>query len=100
MNSKEQLDTWTADIDVPPRFQANVWAEIAARESRWTRFLNWLTAEFYKPLPAAALVTLALVLSMSTAYIQAQDSNARADRQMEARYMETINPLAHAGGHS
>ncbi len=97
-NLKQQLDAWNVEIDVPPRFQANVWAEIAARESRWTRFLNQAAALFYNPVPVAALVALALTLSMGAAYVQAQSSNERNGKQMETLYMQSINPLAHAGG--
>ena len=93
---KQKLNAWDVDVDIPVRFQANVWAEIAARESRWDRLFNWLVAEFRKPLPTAALVTVALVLSMGTAYFRAQDYNVRSGKQMEALYMQTINPLAHA----
>ncbi len=93
---KQKLNAWEVDLDIPARFQANVWAEIAARESRWDRLLNWLVAEFHKPLPTVAFVTLALALGTGTAYFRAQDYNARNGKQMEALYMQTINPLAHA----
>ena len=43
-----------------------------------------------------ALIALGLTLSVGTAYFKAQDSNAMADRQLETRYLETINPLSHA----
>jgi len=102
-NLKQQLSAWKVEVEVPPRFQANVWAQIAAQESAnrslVERLRDWFATEFCKPQLAAAVVTLGLTLSISTAYFRAQDSNANDGRELEARYMETINPLAH-GGHS
>jgi len=102
-NLKQLLSTWRVEAEVPPRFQANVWAQIAARESArrslWNQLAEWFTTEFCKPHLAAAVVTFSLALSVGTAYLRAQDSNATVGRQLEARYMETINPLAH-GSHS
>ena len=101
-NLKRQLAAWDVNVEVPPRFQANVWAQIAAQESArrssfWNRLSDWFALAFYKPHMAAAMVTLGLALSVGTAYLRAQDSNAMMGKQLEARYMETINPLAHAG---
>lgn len=94
---KSKLDAWAVEPEIPARFQANVWAEIAARETRPARFLDTLVALFYQPLPTLALVTLALALSMGSAYVHAQDYNARHDKAQEALYMNSINPLAHPG---
>ena len=97
-NLKRQLAAWKVDVEVPARFQANVWAQIAAQESArrsvWDRLSDWLGTVRYQPQLAMAVLIFGLTLSVGTAYVQAQDSNARAGRQLEARYMESINPLA------
>lgn len=90
---KGLLATWHVDGELPRRFQADVWTQIAARER--PRWWEGLAAAFYQPQMAAAVVALGLTLSVGTAYFKAQDSNAMADRQLETRYMETINPLSH-----
>ena len=100
-NLKKQLSAWDVDVEVPSRFQANVWAQIAAQESArsfslWERLSDWFATEFYKPHMAAAAITFALTLGVGTAYMKAQDSNAMVGKQLEAQYMQTINPLAHA----
>ena len=104
MNSNEDLKgllaAWDVDEELPRRFQADVWTQIAARESSrprwWTELFNGLTGLLQQPQMAAAVVALGLTLSVGTAYFKAQDSNAMADRQLETRYLETINPLSHA----
>ena len=98
---KKLLGTWEVAPEIPRRFQADVWARIAARENARPRlgnnFLRNCLADFlFKPQFAAAGITLCLALSVSAAYVRAQDSNATAGRQLEARYMASINPLAHA----
>jgi hypothetical protein len=99
-NLKQQLAAWEVDLDVPARFQANVWAEVAARESHWRQFWGQAGALFYRPLPVAALVAVALTFSMGTAYVQAQNVNKRNGQEMERLYMQSINPLDHSGEHS
>jgi len=98
---KRKLSAWNVEVEPPARFQANVWAQIAARESSrrsvWDQLREWIVVQFYKPQLAAAVVTMGLALSMGIAYLQAQDSNAVYGKQLETRYMETINPLARAG---
>jgi len=80
-----------------------VWTQIAARESSsrsgWNQLCDGLAALFHQPQMAVAVVALGLTLSVGTAYFQAQDTNATAGQQLETRYLETINPLAH-GGHA
>ena len=100
---QQMLSAWRVEAEVPPRFQANVWAQIAARESSrrslGKQLADWFATEFCKPRFAAAAVAFSLAASVGAAYLRAQDSNAVRGRQLEARYMETINPLAH-GSHS
>lgn len=96
---QQQLAAWEVTPAIPSRFQANVWARIAtqgARRSWGERFQDWFANEVCKPHLAAAMVACGLLLGIGTAFLQARGSNDLADRQLETRYMETINPLAHA----
>jgi hypothetical protein len=98
---QKQLAQWRVDREAPPRFQAGVWARIAAEESAnasvMDRLAEWFAAAFYRPRITTAAVMLGLAIGMSAAFLKAQDSNALAGRQLEARYIATINPLAHGG---
>ena len=99
---KRQLSAWEVESEIPQRFQSDVWARIAAsesgRRSLWEQFGEWFATEFCKPRLAATFVTLGLSVSIGIAYVRAQSSNEWYGRQLEQRYMETINPLSH-GGH-
>jgi len=100
-NLKNQLSAWKVDVEIPCRFQADVWTQIAAREGSgrpiWERFADWFAVAFYKPHMAAAMLTFGLTFGVGVAYFRAQDSNAIVGHQLEARYIQTINPLAHGG---
>lgn len=101
MNSNEDLKkllaSWTVDEAVPRRFQSDVWTRIAARESERRSWRDEIAALFHQPQMAAAAVALGLTVSVGAAYFRAQDSNAATGRRLETRYLQTINPLAHAG---
>ena len=96
------LPAFNPDDDTEPlpgsvtQLRAQIAAQESARRPAWTRLSEWLATEFCRPQWAASVVTLGLLLSVGTAYRQAQDANATVGQQLEARYMETINPLAHA----
>ena len=97
---KQQLSTWKLDVEIPPRFQADVWAQIAVRESPlWDRFYDWFATAFCTSRIAGAMMALGLTVGIGAAYMRAGNSNASVGRQLEAQYMESINPLAH-GGHA
>ena len=101
---QKRLAQWQVSLEAPPRFQAGVWARIAAEESARRTMLDrlgeWFVEAFARPRTAALAVTLGLALGIGAAFVKAQDSNALLSRQLEARYMQTINPLAHSGGQS
>ena len=98
---KQQLSTWKLDVEIPSRFQSDVWTQIAARESSrrslWDQLSDWFATEFCTPRFAGAMMALSLMIGVGAAFLKAQDSSAMVGRQQEARYMESINPLAHGG---
>ncbi|MEP6699469.1 MAG: hypothetical protein ABJB09_07035 [Verrucomicrobiota bacterium] len=98
---KKQFSKWNPDVSIPPRFQAEVWQRIAAREaagrnSLWRRVQEWILTELPKPQYATALIALGLTLSIGVAHVQAQQTNREHWRQLEARYVSSINPVAQA----
>ena len=97
---KQLLNTWKVDPEIPARFQSGVWQRIATRDSEreaslWESFNNWIVDKVGRPAQAASVVMAGLILGATAAYLQAQDSNARHWRQLETRYIQSINPLTH-----
>ncbi len=98
---EKQLSKWNADVSIPPRFQAEVWQRIAAREaarrdSIWRKLREWTSTELPKPQYATALIALGVTLSIGVAHVQAQQTNLKHWRQLEARYVSSINPVEQA----
>lgn len=97
---QQQLAAWNVEVELPARFQADVWARIAAREKErrsWREWAaDWFAAAFFQPRLAAAVAAVSLLVGAGSAYMRAQDFNAATGRMMEARYIASINPLAHA----
>lgn len=96
---KRQLSSWKADAEIPRRFQAEVWQRIAARDAArrtqpWHRAREWFSVQLAKPSYATALVVAGVSLSLGVAHLQAQSANARYSRELEARYVSSINPNA------
>ncbi len=98
-NITSRLQAWTVDPDVPPSFQREVWQRIADRqtareEAFWPQLVQWVSAQLARPRYAMALVAVSLTASIGVAHIQAQDTNAKLGKQLEARYATSVDPLA------
>ena len=96
LNSK--LKAWQTDVQIPRRFQAEVWQRIAAREearrhSIWNRFREGLLPQLARPQYATALIALSISASLGVAHLQAQGANAKHWRELETRYVNSITPL-------
>ena len=97
-----KLRTWKVEPQVPGSFQREVWQRIAARqtareEAFWPQLVQWVSAQLVRPRYAMALVAVSLTASVGVAHIQAQDTNARLSKQLEARYATSVDPLAMMG---
>lgn len=96
---KKRLSNWKADVEVPRRFQAEVWQRIAARDAArragpWHQLREWFSVQLAKPSYATALVIAGVSISLGVAHVQAQSANARHWRELETRYVSSINPNA------
>ena len=94
-----KLRAWNVEPKVPASFQREVWQRIAARqtardEAFWPRVAQWFSAQLVRPRYAVPLVALSLSTSIGMALLQAQDTNARHWKKLEARYESSIDPLA------
>jgi hypothetical protein len=96
-----KLSAWKVEPQIPTGFQREVWQRIAARQAtREDAFapalLRWLSLQLVRPVYAVTLFALLLGSGVSYAHMQAQESNARNWRVLEARYADSVNPLAMA----
>ena len=94
----DDLQIWKVDAQIPPRFQADVWQKIAARQaeqSLWSRFIEWIALAVVRPQFAAALILVAGVSGGSLAQVKVEQVNARTFKTLESRYMASIDPYAH-----
>jgi len=94
-----KLRTWTVEPQVPGSFQRDVWQRVSVRqtarqEAFWPRLIAWVSAQLARPQYALALVIVSLSVSIGVAHVQAQDTNAKFARMLEARYAASVDPLA------
>jgi hypothetical protein len=54
----------------------------------------WVAALFARPAFAVALATLLLAAGTTAGYLRANHDTARWDKQLEQRYVATLNPYA------
>ena len=94
-----KLRVWKVEPQVPGSFPREVWQRIAARqtareEAFWPQLVQWVSVQLVRPRYATALVILSLSASIGVAQVQAQDTNAKLAKRLEARYAASVDPLA------
>lgn len=94
-----KLRAWKVEPQVPGSFPREVWQRIAARqaardEAFWPQLVQWVSMQLVRPRYAMSLVALSLSISLSVAHVQAQDTNAKLAKRLEARYAASVDPLA------
>jgi hypothetical protein len=94
-----KLRTWTVEPRVPDSFQRDVWQRISVRqtareEAFWPQLAARVAAIFARPQYALALVIVSLSASIGVAHVQAQSTNVKFARMLEARYAASVDPLA------
>lgn len=96
MNEDElnrMLHTWDVGTNLPPSFQREVWQHIEAEKRSRLSLAVWLETFLWwlsKPLPAAAVWTMALAIGISASGMVKRTPHASP---VEA-YVHSINPLA------
>lgn len=93
---KESLKAWKAEVELPARFQAEVWQRIAARadEQKQSWVLDWLLIFLPRPQYASALVAVMILFGFLGAQFQAQQDRAQTFQKLEARYVQSIDPYS------
>jgi hypothetical protein len=94
------LQEWQVTTPLPPRFQEQVWKRIEHVEVPGVSLAEavqaWLAARFAQPAFAVAYVTVVVAAGLALGFKQAQDRTAKWDRQLETRYVQSIDPYQRA----
>ena len=90
------LREWQPQVDLPPRFESDVWHRIAMNEEKRSSWLNfdWLLEMTCRPRLAFAIVTLAVLLGTGLANWQAVSSYHHAMATSKSRYILSVDPFA------
>lgn len=90
------LQEWRVTTPLPPRFQEQVWKRIERAEAPgltlWDALRGWFTMAFARPAFAVAYVSVLLVTGLALGFVQASHKAASWERQLEARYVQSIDP--------
>ena len=90
------LQEWRVATPLPPRFQEQVWKRIERAENPGVSLAEalrmWLATWFAQPAFAVAYVAVVLAAGLVLGFKQAQDKTAKWDRQLETRYVQSIDP--------
>lgn len=90
------LKDWQLQVDLPPRFESEVWHRIAVAQERRSDF--WSLARLFRitcqPKLAFALVAAAIFLGTGLANWQAQRNYQHDMATAKSRYIHSVDPLA------
>ena len=90
------LREWRVTEPLPPRFQDRVWRRIESANPRgvtlWELFKTWTEQTFARPAVAIVYVTALVVMGTIFGLRQAQTESTRVQHQLEARYVQSIDP--------
>src|ERR1043166_1537867 len=93
----DTLREWKVDASLPPSFQARVWQRITRTEasragSRRLNWWQWFDALLERRSMAVSYVMLLLLVGVSVGAWQARHKAARMEGDLEARYLQTVDP--------
>ena len=93
---EQTLQEWRVTTPLPPRFQEQVWKRIERADVPSVSVLDalraWFAVTFTRPAFAVAYVSVLLVFGLAFGFVQANAKAAHLDRQLEARYVQSIDP--------
>ena len=93
---KSLLHEWQPQVDLPTRFESEVWHRIALAQEKRARWFNfdWLFQITCQPRLAFAIVAAAMVVGTALANWQARQSYHHQMAAAESHYIHSVNPLA------
>lgn len=92
----ELLKKWTLNSSVPTNFNSVVWRQIEERRrvSVGDAIRHWVSEVFARPAVAVAYLSLTVVVGLAAAQVQSSKVLRERDRQLEARYVQSVDPYA------
>ena len=94
------LQAWKVELELPLRFQAEVWQRIAARaparRSKIADLFRNLFAVPPRPAWAALAVAVSVGSGLGLGYLAADNTRSGALQELQTRYIQSIDPLSHA----
>ena len=94
---RKVLQTWRADVALPPQFQVDVWRRIERAEalgipSVWSALARWIGTLLPRPALAVAYITVLVVVGTTVGWTQAHQTNARVKSELGERYVHELDP--------
>ena len=92
----ELLKQWTVDATVPANFNSAVWRRIEDRRPiRLTEAMRQFTRElFARRVVVGSYLTIAVAVGLAAAHVQSSKVLRDRDSQLEARYVQSVDPYA------
>jgi hypothetical protein len=90
------LQEWRVASALPPRFSEQVWKRIenadVPRISVIDALRVWFAMAFARPLFAFAYVSILITAGLALGFVRVNHQTAQWDRQLESRYLQSIDP--------
>jgi hypothetical protein len=95
----ELLRKWTLDTTTPSNFNSLVWRRIEARHGVNVAEVigHWITELFARRAVAVAYLSLAVAFGLAFGHIQSRNILRERETQLEARYIQSVDPYAALG---
>ena len=95
---RQVLREWRVDAPLPPRFQEEVWrridrAESQAQPSFWGWLSSLLEVRLLRPQFAFSYVAALVLLGVAAGSFAAQAATRRANADLGARYVQSLDPF-------
>ncbi len=95
LEMKGVLSQWSVTTPLPRNFKANVWQQIAARQSRssfWRVAIAWLDGKLARPAPALAYLAMLLVAGLVAGEWKAHVETSQMEKALLTRYVQSVDP--------
>jgi len=97
---KKKLAAWQVDPRIPTGFQREVWQRIAVEETARQasfkfQFIDWVAGLLLTPRYATAIIIAGAFLGIGVAQVGAMNTNSRSMKNLETRYIGTVDPYQH-----
>ena len=94
---RQVLHQWKVDINLPPRFQEQIWRRIERSEPQpqvpgWLLLIHRFATAMAHPSLAVSYVTILTVAGLLAGYWLARVTRAHLDETLSSRYVQMLDP--------